>query len=82
VIYPKDFDPTVHEYQQNLLEPSSLLCHACKCMANHHFHTGQYGAECGCEDCLDGIEWLKRVNETLALSQTRRRRFFGRIFNR
>lgn len=29
-----------------------VACGACDRWPTHHFHTGHFGSECGCEDCM------------------------------
>lgn len=86
MVYPKNFDPTIHEYnpiQIDISTPGRMgesidgLCVDCRRPPHHHFHTGVFGSGCGCIDCMP---WVKSMTETAPLNQ--RKRWFGRIFNR
>lgn len=77
--YPKDFDPTVHEFKPRPRGFEDGKCNNCHKPVHHHFHTGVFGKECGCMDCLPLDVW---INETHALAKATRPRWFSRFMNR
>jgi hypothetical protein len=68
---PKDFDPTIHKFDGS----EHNLCSKCVRHPSHHFHTGVFGPECGCQDCVP-----LQMMETRKLN--RPRAWFSRIINR